>query len=183
MKEISFDVELTRKELYEFSMRHTYCSASGVCGLIISFGSLAICAVKFRSLDMTAIAALIIIGLLFTVIQPVMLFSKAGKQVKKNKNINTALHYTMSDDGITVAQGEQEAFVKWYEIRKKVVTKNSLYVYMSPVRAFIFPKSQCLEDYDDIVSMVTAKMEKYKDYEPEDDVDTADNDYEEKSDE
>ena len=105
MTEFNFDAKLSAAELYAFSMRHTYKSMSGIFGLIISFGSLIICAVRYKYLDKTAIMALIIIGLIFTVIQPLMLWSKANAQVKKNKSINAKLHYNISDNGITVSQG------------------------------------------------------------------------------
>ena len=72
MREIDFDVDLDTNDLYSFMLRHTYSGISGIFGVIISLGSLVICALKYKELDRTAIAALIIIGLIFTVIQPVM---------------------------------------------------------------------------------------------------------------
>ena len=169
MTELIFDAKLRAGELYAFSMRHTYRSMSGIFGLIISFASLIICVVRFKHLDKTAVMALIIIGLIFTVIQPLKLWSKAKSQVRKNKSINATLHYNINDDGITVSQGEQEAKVKWYQIRKTVVVKNAIYIYMSPVRAFIFTKNQCGEDFSDLVNNIQKKVEQYKDYEPEED--------------
>lgn len=174
MKDIEIDIELNTKELYTFSMRHAYVSVSGVCGLIISLGSLAICAVTFNRSDWTTNFALIVIGLLFTVVQPVMLFVKSAKQIRKNKSINEPLHYKFSHNGITVEQGEQKAEVHWYEVRKRVQTSKALYLYMSPVRAFIFPKEQCEEEFGSIVSLVKAMMEKYKDYEPAEDGEVVD---------
>ena len=47
MTEFNFDAKLSAAELYAFSMRHTYKSMSGIFGLIISFGSLIICAVRY----------------------------------------------------------------------------------------------------------------------------------------
>ena len=162
MKEIEFDVELTAGELYAFLMRHTYTGISGIFGLIISIGSLLICGVRFSSLDNTARIALIIIGCLFTIVQPIMLYSKAKAQVRLNKNINASLHYRVSGEGITVTQGEQEAFVKWQEVRKKVTTSKAVYLYMSPTRAFIFPQRQCQEEYDRLCRTITQQMEKQK---------------------
>lgn len=48
MTEFNFDAKLSAAELYAFSMRHTYRSMSGIFGLIISFGSLIICAVRYK---------------------------------------------------------------------------------------------------------------------------------------
>lgn len=166
MKEINFDVDLTTGELYRFSMRHTYCSPSGIVGLFISLGSWLLCAIRYQVLDRTAIIALIITGFLFTVVQPVMLYSKAKAQKKRNEDINAALHYRLDETGILVSQGEQEAEIKWYEIRKRVRTGSAVYLYMSPVRAFIFPKAQLGEEYEPACAMIEEYMKAYRDYEP-----------------
>ncbi|MCI9078815.1 MAG: YcxB family protein [Lachnospiraceae bacterium] len=167
MREAEFDIRLTAGELFTFTMHHTYSSASGLVGLGISIGSLVLCAARYKYFDSTTIIALVITGLLFTIVQPVMLYFKSKVQVKKNESINDDLHYRISEEGIEVSQGEQQAFVKWYEVRKMKVVKNALYIYMSPVRAFIFPESQCGSCFNEVAALVKDMMEKYKDYEPE----------------
>lgn len=167
MKEIEFDVTLHVKDLFAFTMRHTYCSMSGVFSLFISGACLVAAVLGLGKYEMTTLCALFIIASLFTVIQPCMLFVKCKTQVKKSENINDTLHYVLSEDGITVRQAEQEASVKWYDIRKVVRTKRGIYLYMSPVRAFIFPKEQCADRYDAVCSIVSELVKKYKDYVPE----------------
>lgn len=167
MKEIEFDVELTVKDLYAFSMRHAYVGVSGIFGLLISLGSWILLIVQFSGLDMSARVVLFVIGCLFTIVQPIMLYSKARTQIRRNQNINSVLHYRLTEEGITISQGEQEASVKWYEVRKRVVTKSAMYLYMSPVRAFIFPKEQCGELFQSICETVTEQIRKYQNYEPE----------------
>ena len=107
MKEREFDVELTAGDLYAFSMRHTYGNISGIFGVVISLSCWIILAVRFGVMDTTARIALFIIGCLFTIVQPVMLYSKSKAQARQNKDINAKLHYILSSEGITVSQGEQ----------------------------------------------------------------------------
>lgn len=166
MEEIRFQVDLSVSELYVFSMRHTYFSASGVFGLLLSFGSLAACALRYETLDGTTKLALIIIGLLFTVVQPIMLYCKAFTQRMRNQDINAPLQYCINEEGIAVSQGEQQVQVPWYDVRKMVQSKNAIYLYMSPVRAFIFPRKQCGKRYEEMISLIRTMLEKYKDYEP-----------------
>lgn len=166
MKEIEFDIELTAGDLYAFSMRHTYGSISGIFGVVISLSCWIILAVRFGAMDTTARIALFIIGCLFTIVQPVMLYSKSKAQARQNKDINAKLHYTLSPDGITVSQGEQEASVKWYDVRRITCTAKAVYLYMSPVRAFIFPQDQCGTVFEEIKAFVTAKVKEYADYDP-----------------
>ena len=167
MREAEFNIRLTAGELFAFTMHHTYSSASGLVGLGISIGILVLCAARYKKFDSTTVIAQVITGLLFTVVQPVMLFFKCKVQVRKNESINGDLHYRISEEGIEVSQGEQQAFVKWYEVRKRKMVKKAMYLYMSPVRAFIFPESQCGGSFNEIAVLVEDMMEKYKDYEPE----------------
>lgn len=168
MKSIEFNVKLQTKDLYGFTMRHTYVSFSGIFSLLISFSCLVICLVNFRKLGVSTIGVLLIVAALFTIVQPGMLYIKCMSQVRKSKDIKDTLTYVLSEDGITVRQGEEEAQVKWYQIRKAVNGGKGIYVYMSPVRAFIFPKEQCGEQYGEIVKMIQDMTKKFKDYIPED---------------
>lgn len=168
MEEIQFDVELSVSDLYIFSMRHTYYSLSGIFGLVLSIACLIICAVRYEKLDGSAILALLLIGVLFTIVQPIMLYFKACTQRMRNKDINAPLHYYINESGIQVSQGEQQVDVPWYEVRKMVQGKNAVYLYMSPVRAFIFPEKQCGGQYKELLTLIRTMMERYKDYEPSD---------------
>lgn len=166
MQEIEFRIKLQTKDLYRFTMRHTYVSISGVFSLLISFGCLGICLGSFQKLALSTIAVLLMVAALFTVIQPGMLYVKCMSQIKRSRDIKDALVYVLTEDGITVRQGEDEAQVKWYQIRKVVNAGRGIYVYMSPVRAFIFPREQCGEQYGQIQAMIGEMVKKYKDYIP-----------------
>ena len=93
-------------------------------------------------------------------------------RAKQNKDINASLHYTLSEEQITVSQGEQEACVKWYDVRKCIYTAKALYLYMSPVRAFIFPADQCGDSFEQIRACVEERLGYYKDYDPSQEAET-----------
>ena len=101
-----------------------------------------------------------------------MLYGKSAAQAKQNKDINASLHYTLSEEQITVSQGEQEACVKWYDVRKCIYTAKALYLYMSPVRAFIFPADQCGDSFEQIRACVEERLGYYKDYDPSQEAET-----------
>jgi hypothetical protein len=133
-----------------------------VFGLIISVGSLVALVVQYGQLETTARLVLLFIGCLFTVIQPVMLYTKAKAQVAQNENINAALHYKLTEDNIVVSQGEQEVVVEWDEVRRRVVTGKAVYLYMSPVRAFIFPANQCGTSFQKICELADKQGKRHK---------------------
>lgn len=173
MQEITFHVKLKTKDLFRFTMRHTYVSVGGIFSILLSLGCLIFCLVNIRRLSVSTIGVLLVVAALFTVIQPVMLYVKCMAQVKKSKDIKDDLTYVLSEDGITVRQGEESANVKWYQIRKVVSARRGIYVYMSPVRAFIFPKDGCGQQFDDIGQMVSRMAKKYRDYIPEEEEEQA----------
>ena len=81
---------------------------------------------QFRNFQAATVMALLFIAALFTIIQPLMLYVKCRAQIKKSDNINSSLHYTLSEEGITVRQNEQEAAVRWDDIRKVVQAKQPI---------------------------------------------------------
>ncbi len=159
MEKIEFDVRLTAGDLYAFLMHHTYFSFSGISSLFASICCLVILALRFPSLSTAGRLLFLALGALFTLVQPIMLYFKAKRQARQNKNISSALRYTLTEDGITVAQGEQEGSIKWRDVRRRVQTGRAIYLYTSPVRAFIFPADQCGARYEQIGGWIRQRME------------------------
>ena len=172
METIEFDIKLKAKDLFLYTLRHTYFSFSGVFSLLISFVSLILFLVNIKRYEVSTLGVLLLIALLFTVVQPALLYVKCRAQIKKSEDINDVLHYTLTEDLIQIRQEENKVEVHWYDIRKAVYLKSAVYLYMSQVRAFIFPKDACGEQFENVIQMVKTGMEKYKDYEPEDIPDT-----------
>lgn len=160
-KEVKVEITLQAKDLYSFLMRHTYTGFSGLFGVAISLFCLVLIIINYSKYDTMHIVALAIV-VLYSVLQPGMLYVKARKQAKNNGNISTALEYTCNDDGIRIRQGEQQVQVMWIEIRKVVQTAKRIYVYMSPVRAFIFPAEQCGGQYEALKAIIRNNTEAVK---------------------
>ena len=57
------------------------------------------------------------------------------------KAFKNNLCYTFTDEGIDIVQGDQSAKVNWADIKKVRSTRNLVIIYLSPIRAFIFPKN------------------------------------------
>ena len=167
MRKIEFDLKLKTKDLFSYTMYHTYLSLSGVFSLFISIGSFVFFLLNLGKVPTSTLCVLLMVALLFPVIQPILLYIKCSRQVKKSRDIKDVLHYTLTGEKIEISQGENQAEVHWFEIRKAVYLKNAVYLYVSPLRAFIFPKSACSGQFEAMVKLVKESMEKYKDYDPE----------------
>ena len=159
--EVKATVQLTVKELFGFLMQHTYSTVASFIGIVLSIGGFA---GFFYMLGMPEVnpfylGALFATGMLFTVVQPIMLYSKAKKQVKKNAETNQPLQYTISKTGIGVTQGELSAFSNWEEIVKVTSTKTLVMLYTSRIHAYVIPKKDVAEKLDEFKQLIQENCE------------------------
>ncbi len=154
--EVKATVKLTAKELYGFLMHNTYSTFGSYIGVLLSLGSIVgfFYMLGMPDVNPAFLVALLVIGLLFTVVQPLMLYSKAKKQVKVNEAINASLEYNISKSGIKVTQGEQSAFTTWDEIVKVTSTKNLVMLYTSRVNAYVIPKKDLKEGISELKKII-----------------------------
>ena len=138
---ISFSVQMTVKDVYRFNMYHVYHSASGLVGLLLSLLALGNLIISFDSLADQGKTIMTIVALWFTVLEPIMVYRRAKKQVKKIKSYHKPLHYTIGEQGITVSQDEESQTMEWNRLRKIVKTRQQILIYSSRVHAFIFPRT------------------------------------------
>lgn len=162
MEKIEFEIKVSKKDLFNFMIYHNYHSLQGVIGLLISLAALVLLIVRFQDLDAIKIAVLVILALAFTVLTPLMLWNKARAQEKRNKSFSRPILYELSDDGFSLSQGEEHVDIEWRNVYKVVYTGRSLIVYISVVRAFIWPKEQLADHYDQVIQMLKMHLESHK---------------------
>ena len=157
--EIKASVQLSTKQLYEFLMRHTYYQFSGVVGLLLSFGGMIAFFALLDNEDISAayLGALFGIGLLFTVIQPLIVLKNARKQAKAYKEFS--LEYTFSERGIEVKQDDAEGSNGWDNVMKIVSTKRLIIIYTSRVHAYVIPRTVLQDSMEDFKELVRNNCE------------------------
>lgn len=141
-KEIKATVAVTAKDLFFFMLQHTYRSVGGVLSLLFSLASFCMLLYCFTTVELAYKIILIICSLLFTVVNPLLLYLRSAKQVKRNESFRIPIEYTFTKKGFTMRQGNEQAKALWSELWRIRDGKNYLYLYGNSVRANIIPKSQ-----------------------------------------
>lgn len=149
--ELEFDVKITASALYDYMLRHTYNSASGLLGTMV--GALMIVWFAAKGGVLFLIAGVVILAYL-----PWTLFIKSRQQMLNTPAFKEPLHYKMTDEGMEVSQGEQVEFQKWEDMYKAVSTPGSLILYTSRVNASIFPKKDLGEKTPAVIEMISTHM-------------------------
>ncbi len=153
------EVQMTAKIMYNFMLHHTYTRLGGI--LTVCFGIVCI-VFGINSIGEGASNTTLVyflLGGLFVVGNPIMLWSTARKQVKRTPSFQKPLCYEFTSEGVTIQQDENNELIQWNQIQKVTTTPTLVLVYVSRVRAFILPKEVFKEQYLDFVKMVSTNVE------------------------
>ena len=155
---VEFNVRITRKEMYLFLLNNTYRKPMGIIMFIFGIGCFVVAGLTCRQMGLQSTLLLILLGSIYTIIQPIMLWKNAGRQVKKNPVYQNELRYEFDDTGITVSQGENVTSKKWEECYKAVDYGKIVVIYIVVNNGIILPKTAIGEQYDNFKQLVKAHL-------------------------
>lgn len=149
--EIEFDVKVTAGVLYDYLLFHTYTSFSGMLGTLV--GVFLIMAFVSTKYVIYLIGGIVLIAYL-----PGALLLRAMQQAQNTPAFKKPLHYKMTDEGVSVSQGENEEQQSWDSCVKAVSTGKSIILYTSRSTASIFPKKDLGEKKEALIQMISTHM-------------------------
>lgn len=153
--ELEFDVKMSPKVMYDYLIYHTYNSMAGIMGTVV--GVILIMGFVNTKYPIYLIAGIVVIAYL-----PISLFVRANQQVQATPAFKKPLHYTMTDEGISVSQDGQQEMQKWDSCVKAVSTPSSIILYTTKTTASIFPKKDMGEKKDALIAMISTHMDPKK---------------------
>lgn len=155
---IKIEVKMTVAAMYNFMLYHAYTRFSGIFGVVFGIVS-GVFGFRFinggdyqRAFLFFFFCAIFIVG------NPIMLYQKSRKQVKKTPMFQKPICYELNEEGIITSQGDAKTEVAWPDILKVVSTNASLIVYVTRMRAFILPKADLGEQYAAAVQLISTHM-------------------------
>lgn len=148
--ELEFDVKIDTKALYDYMLHHSFNHMAGLLAPVLAV-LLFIVGYQYGS------PLYFILGAVLLVYQPWSLYLKAKRQALLPV-FREPLHYKMTEEGLTVSQGETEQFQAWDDMVKATSTGRSLILYTGRVNAAIFPKSDLKELAPDVIRLISTHM-------------------------
>lgn len=155
---VKFTVKMTEKYMYDFFLYNTYTSVSGILGPIVGVFALMIALKSYINGGVTSAMPALLIALLFLVINPIQLKSRAKMQVQQSEMFKKPLEYEFNETGVVVRQDDLEAVNEWGDFAKAVSTQKCVILYLNRVRALIFPKECMGEQYEEVLKMIHTHM-------------------------
>ena len=108
---VELDVKITSGDLYDFLLRHSYNSVSGLLGAVI--GALGLIVGISRQYWIY-----LILGVVILLYLPWTLYIKSKQQAVNNPVFKEPLHYVLDENGITISQGDSSTCQKWEDCLK-----------------------------------------------------------------
>lgn len=158
-KEMKFEVKLTAKELWQFSMYHANAGFTGLFNLIFTVAALFL--LVFRWGELTVAYRLLLVGcvLIFTVLQPLLLYGKVRKQAK-TPVMAEPMYLTFREEGLEVEQNGQNAVFTWEQMGRMDKKPTMSVLYMDRVHAYLLPKAVLGEQETEFYEMVKTHLPK-----------------------
>lgn len=152
---VQFETQITTKDMFDYNIYHNYRNFQGIISLIMGVVLLVLCffAVK-QDANVSYILITGFLGLFFTIITPVRIYFKSFQQVKLTPSFKKPISYTLTDGEITVSQDDAKAVIPLNEIMKVCDTGKSIILYVTGVRAYIFPKRDIGGQLDELVTIL-----------------------------
>ena len=145
------DVHMDTAVLYDYMLRHTYTSPMGLAATLI--GCMGI--VFFAG---GAGVLYLIMGIIVLAYLPWNLFLTARRQALTNEAFKKPLHYSFTDEGVYVSQGETVQMQAWGDMYKAISTGRSIVLYTSRVNASVFPRRDLGEDTATLIQLIATHM-------------------------
>ena len=157
-----FDIILTGKDLYRFSMYHAYTGFQGIVSILIAILCMVVAYATRGSVEAAYTALYAGFGILFLTYVPFNLYIRSKRQILTSEVLRHTLHYVVDEAGIHTSQNDASADLPWEQVYKAVSTKSNVLIYSSRVNAYIIPKSQIAREYEVLKNIAGKRLPAYR---------------------
>lgn len=155
---VDLEVQMTPRTMYSFMIHHNYTQLSGILSVIMGIVAFIIGVQQIGRGNVASAIVLIVFGVAVVVYSPIMLWTRAKRQVEASPVFLEPLVYKLTEDGVKVIQGGKENESPWSDFQKAISTNWALVLYMDKTRAIIFPREQIGERWAAAVEMISTHM-------------------------
>lgn len=154
-------VRMTKETLYDFLLYHAYSKFNGFMANILGFAIVFMGIFSYVSgkTSVVGLICFIAAAVLFIAYTPLLLYRRAGQQIKVNPEYCGPVEYTFSDeDGILAQWEDGERRIEWRQVQRAVVAPKTIGVYYGKDDALILPKKDFGDEFLPIYQMIVRHL-------------------------
>ena len=144
--------------MYDFMLYTSYNSLGGIAGVIFGGVTLVLGIRQCMFGEYSTAVTFFLFAAVFLIGNPLQLKARSAEQVLKSPMFQKPITYELTETGVKISQGDQSTVNEWKDFQKAVSTNQSIILYVTKVRALIFPKEALGEQYGAAVKMISTHM-------------------------
>ncbi len=130
-----FAYQTTAFDFWQLAMYNTYGSIIGVCNVVFTVAMIVLTVRFGESVHEVLLALLILASCFFPVIQPMMLYIQAKKQVA---SLPQQMTIGFDDQGVHVTAGENRSDLPWNTIKRIMKKPTLIVIFSTATHGFLF---------------------------------------------
>lgn len=147
----------TGLDLWQLSMYYTYGSVVGVCNVIFTVAAWILTVTRWETSGNGMRCLLVLACCLFPVIQPFLVYLKAGRQAR---GIQTDTELVFDDRGVHVKTGGQSSDLPWKTIKRISKKPTMIIVFSDTTHGFVLTNRVLGTEKEAFYDYITSKMKK-----------------------
>ncbi|WP_313126947.1 YcxB family protein [Proteiniclasticum ruminis] len=152
-----FPYETRAKDLWKISMYNIYHSMAGMVNVIFTIAMILLSIRYFTQVDMI-LKILLLLGLsIFTVVQPVLIYLRAKKQVE---GLPEGMKIALDDKGIHVEKSGQRSILRWSKVQGIKRYPFLLIIFASGGQGYILSNDTLGKEKETLYSFVKSHLGK-----------------------
>jgi hypothetical protein len=162
-QEITFSVKIKEEDLYRYNIHHAYTSTQGIFSIVLFVLLVAVWILRFSVLSPIYRVAYPLVAIVFLLYIPMTLKMRAKAQMGQEVFMHP-LTYRFTDTGIVVSSpvADEDSELPWEYIYKIATWKDYLLIYSNRINAYIIPKEDIANQYEETVAYIKTHVEDYK---------------------
>lgn len=152
-----FIYKTTAFDLWQLSMYNMYTSMVGVCNIIFTVAMLLLTAKFWGNVNSFVKMLLILAICLFTVIQPIIVYTRAKRQAA---SFTHDMEIGFDDNGIHVKTDNKASDLKWNRIKGVSKKPGMIVIFSTTKHGFILTNKVLGKQKEDFYDYVVSKIQK-----------------------
>lgn len=155
-KILKYNIKLNKNDIWIFSMYSANRAYLGIFNLLFTLASIYLLISSWSDISISRRFLFLFCALMFSVIQPCILYLKAAKQ-EKNDSIRKGFTLELSSKELLVSQDGESINISWEEVYKTMITKTMIVIYFAPLRGYLIPKRYFTDTKNEIEKLLKEK--------------------------
>lgn len=151
-----FTINTTASDLWQLSMYGIYGSILGAANAVFTVAMVLLAVRFFSGIHIVLKCLLILAVCLFPIIQPLVVYLRAGKQAK---SMPKDVHLEFDDKGMHVSVGDQKEDIDWDSVAGITKKPTLMVVFSSARHGYLLTNKMLGEQKEDFYKFILSKLE------------------------